>query len=63
MEVSDAFREALARGEPIDGRYAGEVMHPVEEVLGYRLFLGGVSCVAYEAYMERFSGERRMNEE
>ena len=54
MEVSGALREALARGEPFDARYVGDVMHPVEEVLGYRLFLGGINCVAYEAYVESF---------
>ncbi len=53
IELSGALREALARGEPFDERYAGDVMHPVEEVLGFRLFLGGIDCVTYEAYKER----------
>ena len=56
-ETSGAFREALELGEPFDGRYAGDVLHPVEKVLGYRLFLGGIDSVAHEAYMKRFLRE------
>ena len=51
VEVSDAFREAVECGEPFDDRHVGDVMHPVEAVLGYRLFLGGIDPVTHATYM------------
>jgi hypothetical protein len=45
--VSRALEEALAREEPIDRRYGGSAVHPVENVLGMRLFLGGIDPETY----------------
>lgn len=41
------LRQALALGIPFDETYTRDVCHPVESVLGMRLFLGGLSQEKY----------------
>ena len=56
--VSGAWRAALAGGEAFDGRDAGGAMHPVERVLGMRVYFGGIDPVTYERYMEKEKKEK-----
>ena len=50
-EFSSSFESALATGEPFDRRYVGARCHPLEQVLGMRLFLGGIDPTTYDRYM------------
>lgn len=46
-EHREQFRQALGQGIPFDETYTRDACHPVERVLGMRLFLGGLSQEKY----------------
>lgn len=51
---SDAYIAALNTGIPFDERYGKDRMHPIEDVLGMRCFLGGIS---HDTFLKFYSND------
>lgn len=49
-DKADSFARALALDEPFTAAHAGLGCHPIEDVLGMRLFLGGLSPEDFQNY-------------